>query len=49
MAIFFRSNEKYSSALQMFMALLDIQTAMYGTEGESLIYTYKNIGICYMA
>ncbi len=33
----------------MFMALLEIQEAMYGPEGESLVYTYKNLGVCYLA
>lgn len=29
--------------------LKNIQESVYGTDSEVLIYTYKNIGICYLA
>ena len=33
----------------MFKTLQEIQESMFGPTGESLIYTLKNIGICYLA
>ena len=32
----------------MWQLLKDIQLNMYGEDKEVLIYTYKNIGICYL-
>lgn len=49
LALYYRSNESYSEALQMFWQLRKIQEHMFGPIGEALVYTIKNIGICYLA
>ena len=49
LAIYYRSNESYNAAYQLFNQLKNIQENMFGPEGESLVYTYKNIGVCLLA
>lgn len=49
LAIFKRSQQDYSVSLQMWEQLRKIQEAVYGPDNEVIIYTYKNIGICYLA
>lgn len=47
-AIFYRSTQQLQASLKMWQILKDIQETMYGEEKEVLVYTYKNIGICYL-
>eukprot|EP00347_Sterkiella_histriomuscorum_P004219 403361289 len=49
LAIHFRANEQYMGALSLFNTLKGIQQKMFGVEAEALVYTYKNIGLCYLA
>ncbi len=49
LAILRRSSQQYFESLQMWEWLKNIQESIYGEDSEVLIYTYKNIGICYLA
>ena len=49
LAIFKRSQQEFSVSLQLWEQLRRIQEAVYGEDSEVIIYTYKNIGICYLA
>jgi tetratricopeptide (TPR) repeat protein len=49
LAILKRSQQDFNLSLQLFEQLRKIQEAAYGPESEVLIYTYKNIGVCYLA
>jgi tetratricopeptide (TPR) repeat protein len=49
LAIFKRSQQDYPQSLQLWEQLRRIQEAIYGEDNEIIIYTYKNIGICYLA
>lgn len=49
LAILKRSQQDYHVALQLFEQLRRIQEAAYGPDNEAIIYTYKNVGVCYLA
>lgn len=49
LAIFYRSQQQYQISLSMWQNLLKIQEQVYGLNSEVLIYTMKNLGICYLA
>ena len=49
LAIFKRSQQDYHYSLQLWEQLRQIQEAVHGAESEVIIYTYKNIAICYLA
>ena len=47
-AIFHRSLKKYGESLMMFKRLEQLQKQIYGEMNICLLYTYKNIGTCYL-
>lgn len=49
LAIFKRSQQDFHVSLQLWEQLKRIQEQVYGEDNEVIIYTYKNIGICYLA
>ena len=49
LAILKRSTQSYLESLQLWEWLRQIQEEVYGPDSEVIIYTYKNIGICYLA
>ncbi|CDW78879.1 tetratricopeptide repeat family [Stylonychia lemnae] len=49
LAIYYRTSQQYDSALVMFLQLKRIQETAFGPESESVIYTLKNLGVCYLA
>ena len=49
LAILKRSTQSYLESLQYWEWLRQIQEEVYGADSEVIIYTYKNIGICYLA
>jgi len=46
--IFNRSMKKFGESLMMFKRLEALQKQVYGDDNISLLYTYKNIGTCYL-
>lgn len=48
-AIFHRSDKRYSEALMMFKRLETLQKTFYGDKNICLLYTFKNIGVCQLA
>ncbi|TNV71246.1 hypothetical protein FGO68_gene16973 [Halteria grandinella] len=49
LAILKRTQQDFRYALQLFEQLRRIQEAAYGPDNEAIIYTYKNVGVCYLA
>jgi len=49
LAIQKRTSQSYLESLQLWEWLKQIQEEVYGPDSEVIIYTYKNIGICYLA
>lgn len=49
LAILKRTQQDFRYALQLFEQLRRIQEAAYGVDNEAIIYTYKNVGVCYLA
>ena len=49
LAILKRSSQNYYESLTFWEWLKHIQEEVYGPDSEVIIYTYKNIGICYLA
>jgi tetratricopeptide (TPR) repeat protein len=49
LAILKRTSQSYLESLQLWEWLKQIQEEVYGPDSEVIIYTYKNIGICYLA
>ena len=49
LAILKRSTQSFLESLQLWEWLRQIQEEVYGADSEVIIYTYKNIGICYLA
>ena len=47
-AIFNRSMKKFADSLQMWKLLEGLQKDMYGDESYNMMFTYKNIGTCYL-
>ena len=47
-AIFNRSMKKYADALMMWKRLEALQTDLYGDKAITHLYTWKNIGTCYL-
>lgn len=48
LAIYYRSEQILRMSLQMWEFLRKIQEEMYGPDNEVLVYTHKNIGVCYL-
>ena len=46
--IFNRSTKKFGEALMMWKRLESLQKDLYGENSLQLLYTYKNIGTCYL-
>lgn len=46
--IFNRSMKKFGESLMMFKRLEQLQKQVYGDSNILLLYTYKNIGTCYL-
>jgi len=47
-AIFNRTMKKFGDSLMMWKRLEALQKSLYGNDSMSLLYTYKNIGTCYL-
>ena len=47
-AIFNRSMKKFADSLQMWKLLEGLQNDMYGENSYNLLFTYKNIGTCFL-
>lgn len=47
-AIFNRSMKKYADSLMMWKRLEALQKDLYGEDNRILIFTWKNIGTCYL-
>jgi len=47
-AVFYRSIKKFGESLMMWKKLEALQKHLYGEDNMSLMYTYKNIGTCYL-
>ena len=47
-AIFNRSMKKFADSLQMWKLLEGLQKEMYGDDSYNLLFTYKNIGTCFL-
>ena len=47
-AIFNRSMKKYADALMMWKRLEALQVDLYGEDSITHLYTWKNIGTCYL-
>lgn len=47
-AIFNRSMKKFADSLQMWKLLEALQKEMYGEISYNLLFTYKNIGTCFL-
>jgi hypothetical protein len=48
LAIFNRSLKQFGESLMMWKRLEQLQKFLYGDDNMSLLYTYKNIGTCYL-
>ena len=47
-AIFNRSMKKFADSLQMWKLLEGLQKEIYGEKGYNLLFTWKNIGTCFL-
>ena len=47
-AIFNRSMKKFADSLQMWKLLEGLQKDMYGEDSYNMMFTWKNIGTCYL-
>jgi tetratricopeptide (TPR) repeat protein len=47
-AIFNRSMKKFADSLQMWKLLEGLQRELYGDDSYTLLFTYKNIGTCFL-
>ena len=47
-AIFNRSMKKFADSLQMWKLLEGLQKEMYGEDSYNMMFTWKNIGTCYL-
>jgi len=47
-AIFNRSMKKFADSLQMWKLLEGLQKDMYGEDSYNMMFTWKNIGTCYV-
>lgn len=47
-AIFNRSMKKFADSLQMWKLLEGLQKDMYGEDSYNMMFTWKNIGTCFL-
>ena len=46
--IFYRTLKKFADSLMMWKRLEELQKDLYGEEASALIFTWKNMGTCYL-